>query len=81
MSTEPAEGIRQALQQLLNADPDGGWMVTHWVTMMGLQRVDADGQLHNTAWVFSPPEQPDYVTDGLIRAAEDMRAGADVDDD
>jgi hypothetical protein len=51
------------------------------VVVLGLQRIDGDGKILNTAWLASPADQPDYVTDGLLASAEDMRAACEIGDD
>ncbi len=55
--------------------------MSHFVVILGLERLD-DGELVTSAWLTSPVGQPDYVTDGLITAAQDLRYGPlDSDDD
>lgn len=72
--------IRQALQALLDQEGDG-WHIRDWCVVMGLERIDAAGRVDTTAWMTAPTDQPDWVTDGLIAAGEDMRANAEIDDD
>ena len=55
-----------------------GWTLSHLVVVVGLERVTADG-VESTAWIFTPDSQPDYVTDGLLLAAERMRDNADIE--
>jgi hypothetical protein len=80
MSDNPFERLRAALQYLLNSEGDG-WQLSHYVVVLGLQRMDAGGGVENTVWMTVPHEQPDYVTDGLVTAAEEMRACADTEGD
>ena len=80
MSENPFDRLRSALQYLLNCEGDG-WQLSHYVVVLGLQRMDARGGVENTVWMTVPQEQPDYVTDGLVTASEEMRACADIADD
>lgn len=75
------ERLRAAIQALLDAEPDGNWMLTHYVVAMGIERMNSDGKIESAAWMASPEDQADYITDGLIAAADDMRAAADIIDD
>lgn len=78
--SSPSDRVRKALQDLLDAEGDG-WHMSHFVVILGLERLD-DGELVTSAWLTSPVGQPDYVTDGLITAAQDLRYGPlDSDDD
>lgn len=76
----PAEHMRHAIQQLLDACGDG-WVVDEFVLALGLQRLNADGVVEAAAWVWSPAEQADWKTDGLLQAALDLRTAADIDTD
>ena len=76
----PVERLRNAIQKLLNAESDG-WMVQEFVLALGLQRMNSDGHIESTAWVWAPAEQPDWQTDGLLRAASELREDADIDTD
>lgn len=80
MSDNPYERLRGALQYLLNSEGDG-WTLSHYVVVMGLQRLDAEGSIQNTVWMTMPIEQADYVTDGLVTTAEEMRSHCDAEDD
>lgn len=80
MAVNPLEGLRAALQQLLDAEGDG-YQLAHYVVVMGIQKIDAMGKIDARAWMAVPAEQADYISDGLIAAAEDMRADADVEGD
>ena len=79
-AANPFDRLRQCLQYLLDCEGDG-WQLAHYVVVIGMQKIGADGQISNAAWMASPLDQPDYVTDGLISSAEDMRASCDVEDD
>lgn len=80
MAINPFDAIRQALQYLLDCEGDG-WQLSHWVAAVGLQKIDNDGTIANTAWVVAPIGQAEYISDGLLAAAEEMRACADINDD
>lgn len=80
MSDNPFDRLRTALQNLLDSEGDG-WQLSHYTVVLGLERMDSSGQLSSTTWMIVPHDQPDYITDGLVHAAEDMRANADIDDD
>lgn len=76
----PWANLRIAIQYLLDCEGDG-YQVAHYVLALGLQRMDQTGEISSTSWLAVPNEQADYITDGLVLAAEEMRAGADVIDD
>jgi hypothetical protein len=48
---------------------------------LGLEKLNSDGAIESTAWVWAPADQPDWITDGLVRAASELREDADVDTD
>ncbi len=75
-----AAAIRSAVQAVLDAAGDG-WSVAQFVLCLGLERVDSNGELESTPWVWTPPHQPDWMSDGLIEAAMELRqrAGEDID--
>jgi hypothetical protein len=75
-----AAAVRAAVQAVLDAHGDG-WHVAQFVISMGLERVSADGELESSAWVWTPPNQADWMTDGLLEAASDIRCIAGIDDD
>ena len=76
----PVDRLRSAIQKLLNAEGDG-WLLDQFVLALGLQRVNSDGEVESTAWVWAPAEQPDWQTDGLIQAASELREDSDIDTD
>jgi hypothetical protein len=76
----PVDRLRNAIQKLLNAEGDG-WLLDQFVLALGLQRVNSDGEVESTAWVWAPAEQPDWQTDGLIQAASELREDSDIDTD
>lgn len=75
----PAEQqLRAALQALLDEQGDG-YSVAQYVIAFGLERI-VDGRIESAAWVWSPPQQADWQTDGLLLAACELRDTADIDD-
>lgn len=78
MST-PIDRVRKALQDLLDAEGDG-WHMSHFVVILGLEKFDG-GDIVTSAWLTAPEPQADYVTDGLITAAQDLRWGSITTDD
>ena len=75
----PKERLRNAIQRVLNEEGDG-WIVGQFVLALGLEKL-VDGAMESTAWVWAPADQPDWVTDGLLRAASELREDADIDTD
>ena len=73
------DSIRAAIQAALNACGDG-WACAQYTVVMGLERITAEGTIESTAWMWSPPEQADWMTAGLLDAAMDMRERAELDD-
>lgn len=80
MAENPFDRLRASIQYLLDCEGDG-YQLAHYVVVLGLQRMNATGHVENTVWITMPIDQPDYVTDGLVTAAEEMRAGVDIGDD
>lgn len=76
----PNELIRTAIQKLLDASGDG-YLLEEFVLAMSLQRLNSDGEVESVAWVWSPSEQADWKTDGLLQAALDLRHCTDIDTD
>lgn len=69
--------IRAAIQAWLDAQGDG-WSVSQCVVVMGLERVADDG-VESTPWLWTPAGQPEWMTDGLLMAAEVMRESSEVE--
>lgn len=63
---------------MLDAHGDG-WQCAQFTICMGLERVNADGELESSPWIYTPPAQPDWMTDGLLEAAMEARATAETD--
>lgn len=70
-----AAQVRAAVQAVLDAHGDG-WHIAQYVISMGLERVNQSGDLEATSWVWAPPHQPDWMTDGLLEAATELRCTA-----
>lgn len=75
-----ADTIRQAIQTMLDQLGDG-WQVAQHVIAMSLERVSPDGTIETTAWYWSPPGQPDWMTTGLLDAAVELDVDANHDTD
>lgn len=73
------ERLRAAIQALL--DDGQGWQLTHYVVAMGIERMNSEGKIESAAWLAAPDSQAEWITDGLIAAADEMRASADIVDD
>lgn len=82
MTDDLAAAVRAAVQAVLDASPDRGWHAAQFVICLGLERVTQNGGLESTPWIWAPPSQPEWMTDGLIDAAHAIRQDAeDVDED
>ena len=76
----PVDRLRNAIQKLLNQEGDG-WVLNEFVIALGLQKINSEGEVESTAWVWAPADQPDWITDGLLRAASELREDADIETD
>ena len=76
----PVDRLRNAIQKLLNQEGDG-WVLNEFVLALGLQKMNSEGEVESTAWVWAPADQPDWITDGLLRAASELREDADIETD
>lgn len=80
--------VRDGLQIHVNeagADVgNGGWLVAHYVAVVGLYRVAEDGSTETRPIVVAPQAQANYVTDGLLLQApsvlDTLRECEDCDD-
>lgn len=75
----PAAMVRHYIQTMLNNSGDG-WQLAQYVLCLGLERVNREGELECTPWLWAPHEQADWMTDGLLQACIDLRQEADVTD-
>lgn len=80
MAVSHADNIRAAIQAMLDQLGDG-WQVGQHVIAMSLERITADGVIETTAWYWSPPGQPDWMTTGLLEAAVELDTQANTDTD
>ena len=76
----PVDRLRNAIQKLLNQEGDG-FVLNEFVLALGLQKMNSEGEVESTAWVWAPADQPDWITDGLLRAASELREDADIETD
>ena len=73
-----ADKIRAALQELLDELGDG-YHVSQFVVCMGLERVYG-GEIESTSWVWSPEDQPPWMTSGLLGEGLQLLSYTDNDD-
>lgn len=70
--------VRDALQVHVNeaglGAENGGWLVTHFVSVVGLLRVGENGSTESHVVVVSPLAQPDYITEVLLDKAPEVLA-------
>jgi hypothetical protein len=73
--------LRAVLQEIIDEDDRAdGWTLSQLVIVMGIERIMADGSMEATSWYWRPPDQADWMTVGLLDAALDMHANADIED-
>lgn len=75
----PLDRMRQAIQSILDEE-DGGWTLGPFVVAMGIERLQSDGSVESLAWYWTPQSQAEWMTGGLLEAAIEMRAAADIED-
>lgn len=80
MTPDLEAAVRAAVQAILDAEGDG-WSIAQFTITMGMERVGADGTLESAPWIWSPPNQPDWMTDGLIESAFTLRLESETEDD
>ena len=73
-----AASIRAAIQALFDADGEG-WQVGQWVAIVGIERV-RDDNIESTSWYVHPPDQAEWMTDGLLESVITMRHTAELTD-
>lgn len=78
--TDHAANIRAAIQAAID-DAGDGFQVAQFVVCMGLERISSQGDLESAPWLWAPPGQPEWMTDGLLEAADYLRCAAPVEDD
>lgn len=75
------ERLRDAIQAVINEEGDAeGWALTQFVVVMGLERIDYQGNIEATAWYWTPPDQAEWMTTGLLETGLEMRACSDLDE-
>jgi hypothetical protein len=80
--TNLTDRLRDALQAIINNEGDGeGWSLGQFVVVMGLERMNDDGQIEATAWYWTPHQQAEWMTVGLLETAIEIRSCSDVIDE
>lgn len=78
----PLDKLREAIQAVIDAEDNAeGWTLGAFVIVMGIERIDDDGEVSATSWYWTPRSQADWMTTGLLETAIEMRSGADIVDD
>lgn len=72
--------IREAVQAVLDAEENQGWVVAQWVVAMGLERIISDNTMETCSWLMAPPDQACWMTTGLLESAFDLHSNAELDD-
>lgn len=75
-----AAAVRAAIQAILDAEGDG-YMAAQFVICMGLERFNSAGEIESTPWLWAPPEQAEWMTNGLLESAVDLQMSPVIDDD
>lgn len=68
-----------AIQSALN-EGHPGWHVNHFVCLVGAERVNADGDIESCTALYIADGQADYITTGLLCAADELRYDYEDDD-
>ncbi len=75
------ERLRVALQELLDVENSEGWLLDHYVVVMGVQKIDLDGKVTSASWLTAPEDQADYITAGLLDSAVGMEEEVEAEDE
>lgn len=75
-----ADRIRDAVQAVIDQEEPQGWAVAQYVVAMGLERITSTGTVEAISWYWAPPEQPDWMTAGLLESALEIRSTAELED-
>ena len=67
-------GYLAAIQALLD-EHRSEWWVRDAVVVVGLERIDADGEVRTAVAMYAPDTQGTEVTDGLIEYARRVQGG------
>ena len=76
----PMDKLRDAIQAVLDSAGDG-WHLAHYVVVTGIQRLNSEGHVDTAVWTAAPIDQAEYITDGLLTSAEEIRSACQVDND
>lgn len=72
--------IGDAIQDTLNTEGED-WHAAGYILIVGCQRVSPDGEMESQAFRYIAPDQPPWVTRGLLdEAHEGARESSDEDD-
>ena len=70
-----SDHILHGLQEAVNDDAAGmGWTIANYAAVVGLQRINAEGQIETTVGLYYQDGQPDYTTEGLLIQGDRLRA-------
>lgn len=75
-----SDAITAALQDAIDHNA-AGWRVSHYVAVVGLDRINSDGQVETSAAIYHPDGQADYITNGLLLKADHLLAECDDEED
>ena len=70
----PHECLRAALQAVLDSEDGDGWLLNHYVVVMGVQKMDSNGKVNSACWMTYPEDQANYITTGLLDSAQSLQA-------
>jgi hypothetical protein len=68
--------ILNGLQAGIDRDR-AGWNVTNYVCVVGISRINDEGQIETSAGVYYADGQPDYTTKGLLNKGYDLIVDAE----
>lgn len=71
--------LRAAIQAILDGEGEG-WTLGPFVVVMGIERIQDDGEVDGCSWYWTPRNQAEWMTTGLLESAIEMRSSADVED-
>jgi hypothetical protein len=74
------DAIRDALQQVLDAEEGDGWQVAGYVVALNIDRVDSE-EVTSAKWWYTPPGQHNDHTDSLVRYLTDVATRTYEDDE
>jgi hypothetical protein len=80
--TNSHENLRAAIQAFINAENTDGWLLNHYVVVIGVQKMDSAGKVNSGSWMTFPEDQAEYITAGLLDSAANMQsASEDIEDE